>query len=82
MPWTVRSTGAERPKKGPKFGIGNIGNFYRLKLLRNFGLKVGVVGAAKFEQRIHEFVEGLPDLSKIMEVLLEARRKLREQLPP
>ncbi len=48
-------------------------------LLRNFGLKVGVAGAAKFEQRIRELVEGLPDLSELMEVLLEARRKLREQ---
>ena len=48
-------------------------------LLRNFGLKVGVVSAAKFEQRIRELVEGLPDLSELMEVLLEARRKLREQ---
>ena len=48
-------------------------------LLRNFGLKVGVAGAAQFEQRIQELVEGLPDLSELMEVLLEARRKLREQ---
>src|SRR3974390_2267453 len=48
-------------------------------LLRNFGLKVGVAGAAKFEQRIRELVEGLPDLSELMEVLLEARRTLREQ---
>jgi transposase len=48
-------------------------------LLRNFGLKVGVVRAAKFEQRIRELVEGLPDLSELMEVLLEARRELREQ---
>src|SRR5258708_5813182 len=48
-------------------------------LLRNFGLKVGVVSAAKFEQRIRELVEGLPELSELMEVLLEARRKLREQ---
>jgi len=48
-------------------------------LLRNFGLKVGVVGTAKFEQRIQELVEGLPDLGELMEVLLEARRKLREQ---
>ena len=48
-------------------------------LLRNFGLKVGVVGAAEFEQRIQELVEGLPDLGEVMEVLLEARRKLREQ---
>jgi transposase len=48
-------------------------------LLRNFGLKVGAVSAAKFEQRIQELVEGLPDLSELMEVLLEARGKLREQ---
>jgi transposase len=48
-------------------------------LLRNFGLKVGVVSTAKFEQRIRELVEGLPDLSELMEVLLEARQKLREQ---
>jgi transposase len=48
-------------------------------LLRNFGLKVGVVGTAKFEQRIRELVEGMPDLGELMEVLLEARRTLREQ---
>jgi transposase len=48
-------------------------------LLRNFGLKVGVVGAAKFEQRIRELVEGNPDVAELMEVLLDARRKLREQ---
>ena len=48
-------------------------------LLRNFGLKVGAVSAAKFEQRIQELIEGQPDLSELMEVLLEARAKLREQ---
>jgi transposase len=48
-------------------------------LLRNFGLKVGAVSAAQFEKRIRELVEGLPDLSDLMEVLLEARAKLREQ---
>jgi transposase len=48
-------------------------------LLRNFGLKVGGAGAAKFERRIQELVEGLPDLGELMEVLLEARRTLREQ---
>jgi transposase len=48
-------------------------------LLRNFGLKVGVVGTVKFEQRIRDLVEDMPDLSELMEVLLEARRKLREQ---
>jgi transposase len=31
--------------------------------LRNFGLRVGVVGAAKFEARIRELGENLPDLA-------------------
>jgi transposase len=31
--------------------------------LRNFGLKVGMVGKAKFEARIKELVENLPDLA-------------------
>jgi transposase len=31
--------------------------------LRNFGLKVGVVGTARFEARIKELVENLPDLA-------------------
>ena len=48
-------------------------------LLRNFGLKVGVVGVVKFEQRVRDLVEDMPDISELMEVLLEARRKLREQ---
>jgi transposase len=48
-------------------------------LLRNFGLKVGVVGVVKFEQRIRDLVEDMPDISELMEVLLDARRKLREQ---
>ena len=48
-------------------------------LLRNFGLKVGVVGTARFENRIREFVEGMPDLSAIITPLLAARRKLREE---
>ena len=47
--------------------------------LRNFGLKVGVVGAAKFEARIKELVEGLPDLALLIEPLLVVRRALREQ---
>jgi len=47
-------------------------------LLRNFGLKVGVVGSAKFEARIRELVEGTFDLVEIVEPLLDARRKLRE----
>jgi transposase len=47
-------------------------------LLRNFGLKVGPVGASKFEARIRELVEGMPELTEIIEPLLDARRKLRE----
>jgi transposase len=31
--------------------------------LRNFGLKVGVAGTAKFEARIKELVENFPDLA-------------------
>jgi hypothetical protein len=31
--------------------------------LRNFGLKVGTVGTIKFEARIKELVENLPDLA-------------------
>src|ERR1019366_10468858 len=47
-------------------------------LLRNFGLKVGVVGVVKFDERIRELVEGMPELIEIMEPLLAARQKLRE----
>lgn len=47
-------------------------------LLANFGLKVGVVGAAKFEERIRELIGDMPDLAEIMEPLLDARRRLRE----
>jgi transposase len=48
--------------------------------LRNFGLKVGVVGAMKFEARIRELVENLPDLADLVEPLLIVRRTLREQI--
>jgi len=48
--------------------------------LRNFGLKVGVVGALKFEMRIRELVESLPDLAELVEPLLIVRRTLREQI--
>src|SRR5580700_3704137 len=48
-------------------------------LLRNFGLKVGLVGVVGFEQRIHDLVEGVPELADIMEPLLAARRVLREK---
>jgi transposase len=48
--------------------------------LRNFGLKVGMVGKLKFETRIKELVENLPDLAVLVEPLLVVRRVLREQL--
>jgi len=47
--------------------------------LRNFGLKVGVVGKVRFEARIRELVEKLPDLAALVEPLLIVRRTLREQ---
>jgi transposase len=47
--------------------------------LRNFGLKVGVVGAVKFEARIRELVENISDLAILVEPLLIVRRALREQ---
>src|ERR1700729_2482124 len=46
--------------------------------LRNFGLKVGMVGTVKFEARIKELVETLPDLAGLVEPLLKVRRVLRE----
>jgi transposase len=48
--------------------------------LRNFGLKVGVVRAARFEARVKELVEDLPDLAMLIDPLLVVRRTLREQL--
>ena len=48
--------------------------------LRNFGLKVGIVGKVRFEARIKELVENLPDLALLVEPLLVVRRVLREQL--
>jgi transposase len=48
--------------------------------LRNFGLKVGVVRTVKFEVRIKELVENLPDLAVLVEPLLIVRRVLREQI--
>ena len=47
--------------------------------LRNFGLKVGMVGKVKFETRIKELVENLPDLAVLVEPLLVVRRVFREQ---
>jgi transposase len=48
--------------------------------LRNFGLKVGAVGTVKFEARIKELVENLPDLAILVDPLLIVRRVLREQI--
>ena len=48
--------------------------------LRNFGLKVGIVGKLKFEARIKELVAGHPDLALLVEPLLIVRRVLREQI--
>src|SRR3974377_1059506 len=48
--------------------------------LRNFGLKVGIVGRTKFEARIEELVEHVPDLAVLVEPLLVVRRGLREQI--
>jgi len=48
--------------------------------LRNFGLKVSRVGTVKFEARIRELVESLPDVAVLVEPLLVVRRVLREQV--
>ena len=41
--------------------------------LRNFGLKVGMVGKVKFEARIKELVENQPDLAVLVEPMLIVR---------
>src|SRR6516165_9928005 len=48
--------------------------------LRNFGLKVGMVGTVRFEARIQELIETIPDLMVLVEPLLVVRRVLREQI--
>jgi transposase len=48
--------------------------------LRNFGLKVGMVGTARFEGRIKELVENRPDLAVLVEPLLVVRQVLRQQI--
>ena len=48
--------------------------------LRNFGLKVGMVGTVKFEARIQQLVENTPDLATLVEPRLIVRRVLREQI--
>jgi transposase len=47
-------------------------------LLRNFGLKVGAAGGIRFDERIRELVQDMPELQEIMEPLLSSRRQLRE----
>ena len=44
----------------------------------NFGLKVGIVGRGKFGGRVLELVAELPELEKVICVLLAARRQLSE----
>jgi transposase len=48
--------------------------------LRNFGLKVGMVGTVRFQARIQELVATIPDLAVLVEPLLVVRRALREQI--
>src|ERR1700749_1034636 len=48
--------------------------------LRNFGLKVGMVGTARFEARIKDLIENFSDLALLVEPLLIVRRTLREQI--
>jgi transposase len=48
--------------------------------LRNFGLKVGMVGTVRFEARIRDLVQDLPDVAALIEPLLIVRRTLREQV--
>jgi transposase len=50
--------------------------------LRNFGLKVGMVGRMKFEARIEELVEDLPDLAVLVEPLLVVTRADRCSASP
>ena len=47
-------------------------------VLRNFGLKVGVIGTVWFDARIRELVDDRLELGEIMTPFLAARQKLRE----
>ena len=49
------------------------------ELLRNFGLRVGSVGAGGFDARVRELVDGQPELEEIMIPLLAARHALRSR---
>lgn len=48
-------------------------------LLRNFGLKVGLVTRAGYEDRIHELVKGNANLEAVIGPMLAVRRTIREQ---
>lgn len=48
-------------------------------LLRNFGLKVGVITRANYERRILELTEDAPDLQTVIEPMLAVRCVLRDQ---
>ena len=50
--------------------------------LRNFGLKVGMVGTVKFEARIKELIANLPDLAELVEPLLIARQVIARSSSP
>jgi hypothetical protein len=47
--------------------------------LKNFGFKVGKIGAAGFEARVRELVDGYPTLRAMVIPVLVARAALREQ---
>jgi transposase len=49
-------------------------------LLRNFGLKVGVVSKGKFVGRVRELVGGQAVLEAVIEPLLRARETLRKEM--
>src|ERR1019366_8200367 len=58
-----------------------IASFQALREARNRNTVINklVVGTVKFEARIKELVENLPDLAELVEPLLVVRRVLREQ---
>ena len=74
--WPYRIQANQPPKNSARFTLAIESDIRGL--LRNFGLKVGVVGTVGFDRRIHELVEGMPDLAEIMQPLLDARKVLRE----
>lgn len=47
--------------------------------LKNFGLRVGVVGKGGLRQRVRELIEGYDGLSAVMTALLEAHAALQTQ---